>query len=80
MPMFPWICNKSPLHFFHPFQFPALKLHDDLVQLGALAQSLNSWSLGIALDLLHGFLPLQLCLGALTILAYGIELVLGQYL
>ena len=36
----------SFLHLIHPMQFPTVKLHDDAVQPGALAQCLHPRSLG----------------------------------
>ena len=46
------------LHFVQPIKLPAIKLYDNLVQLGALAQRLDPRSLGILVDLLLGILPL----------------------
>ena len=40
----------------------ATELHDDLVQRGALAKGFHTRGLGIAVDLLHGLLPLLFCL------------------
>ena len=61
----------SSLYFIHPLQLPAIKLHDDFMQLCALAKNLHSWSLGIAIDLSLGILPLFLypCLIMLFVFA-----------
>lgn len=43
-------------HLIHPSQFPAIKLHDDLVQFSVLAQRFYPWSCGISLDLVLGMI------------------------
>ena len=60
------------LNLLHSLQFPALKLHDDFMQLGALAKSLHPWGYGITLDLLLSFSPLLLSLGNVFLFAIGI--------
>ena len=46
------------LHLLHPCHLPSRELHHNFVQLGALAQSLNAWCLGIIFYLFHSLLPL----------------------
>ena len=50
-------------------QLVSVKLHDDFVQLRALAQGLNARGLSIGVDLSEGLIPLFLCCG------FGVALV-----
>ena len=49
------------------------------MQLGTLPKCFDPWCLGIAVDLLHGFLPLQLRLRVLAVLAYDTKFAFGQH-
>ena len=62
------ICTLTT-HFFHSVQLVSVKLHDDFVQLRALAQGLNAGCLGVSVDLRDGLVPLLLCGG------FGVALV-----
>lgn len=59
-------------HLIHSFQFPTFKLQDDLMQLCALAQSLNSWSHGVTINLLLCISPLLFSLGYGALIALSI--------
>ena len=48
------------MYLFHPHQLPSAELHDYLVHLRALAQSLDTGSYGIGIDLLYCLRPLLL--------------------
>ena len=56
------ICTLT-MHFLHSVQLVSVKLHDDFVQLCALAQGLDARCLGVSVNLRDGLVPLLLCGG-----------------
>ena len=50
--------GRGCLHFLHPGELPSAELHHNPVQLGALAECLDTRRSCVAFYLGHGFLPL----------------------